>query len=308
MGFYGNITNTSKTTFSFDKTYANRYEADLGCQSDGVMSGRYILIEYDHPTSQDSYPSYYCYNGKMYFGVNWLQTTGDHKIIAGPVAKNLYTPTKVGQIVQVQPGHRAADLNKHVEYAQLLDDKGTFKYITKNAYQDFLDSTFQLTGISKQDYSLGRFYVLNKRYDKPTNTTIDEYRKEEAYPAVLKAENKYEEDSSKWVVKKITADMLAAHADTGIEGNPIATCTEEKVYYVYVPDDDLYAPIGKLTSSYVYNNSDTDRKSWSEWWNETSERQELLKRMVNTGKLSSNQNKYFYKMIYSDKVEYSLLL
>ena len=67
MGFYGNITNTSKTTFSFDKTYANRYEADLGCQSDGIMSGRYILIEYDHPTSLDSYPSYYCYDGTMYY-------------------------------------------------------------------------------------------------------------------------------------------------------------------------------------------------------------------------------------------------
>ena len=40
MGFYGNITNTSKTTFSFDKIYANRYEADQGCPSDGVMSGR----------------------------------------------------------------------------------------------------------------------------------------------------------------------------------------------------------------------------------------------------------------------------
>ena len=308
MGFYGNITNTSKTTFSFDKTYANRYEADQGCLSDGVMSGRYILIEYDHPTSLDSYPSYYCYDGKMYSGVNWLETIDGHRIIAGPMEKNLYTPTKIGQIVQVPQGHRTADLNKEAKYAQLLDDQGTLKSITKNAYQNFLDSTYQLTGISKQDYSLGRFYVLYKHYDESTNTTTDEYRKEEAYPSVLKVENKYEEDKSKWKTKEITADMLAAHADTDIEDNPIASCKPEEVYYVYVPNDDLYAPIGRLANSYVYNNSETDRKSWSEWWNETPERQELLQKMVNTANLSDNQDKYFYQMRYSDKTDYYLPL
>ena len=66
MGFYGNITNSSKTTFSFDKTYPNRYEADLGCHNDGIMAGRYILIEYDHGRSGDSYNAFWYYNGNMY--------------------------------------------------------------------------------------------------------------------------------------------------------------------------------------------------------------------------------------------------
>ena len=47
MGFYGNITNTSKTTFSFDKIYANRRDMDADCAlGDGVFLGRYVLVEY----------------------------------------------------------------------------------------------------------------------------------------------------------------------------------------------------------------------------------------------------------------------
>lgn len=47
MSFYGNITNTSKTTFSFDKIYANRRDMDDACASgDGVFLGRYVLVEY----------------------------------------------------------------------------------------------------------------------------------------------------------------------------------------------------------------------------------------------------------------------
>ena len=47
MCFYGNITNTSKTTFSFDKIYANRRDMDADCAlGDGVFLGRYVLVEY----------------------------------------------------------------------------------------------------------------------------------------------------------------------------------------------------------------------------------------------------------------------
>jgi hypothetical protein len=49
MGFYGNITNTAKTQFSFDKIYPNRKAMELGTSSspDGVYVGRFVLIEYD---------------------------------------------------------------------------------------------------------------------------------------------------------------------------------------------------------------------------------------------------------------------
>ena len=47
MGFYGNITNTTRTQFSFDATYASRYDMDRDAANDGVYVGRYVLVEYD---------------------------------------------------------------------------------------------------------------------------------------------------------------------------------------------------------------------------------------------------------------------
>lgn len=47
MGFYGNVTNTDKTTFSFDLTYNTRLDMDKNANTDGVFLGRYVLIDYD---------------------------------------------------------------------------------------------------------------------------------------------------------------------------------------------------------------------------------------------------------------------
>ena len=47
MGFYGNITNTTRTQFSFDATYASRYDMDRDAANDGIYVGRYVLVEYD---------------------------------------------------------------------------------------------------------------------------------------------------------------------------------------------------------------------------------------------------------------------
>ena len=53
MGFYGNITNTSRTQFQFDKTYPNRATMDNSAKSDGVYIGRYVLVEYDTKFAAD---------------------------------------------------------------------------------------------------------------------------------------------------------------------------------------------------------------------------------------------------------------
>lgn len=47
MGFYGNITNTSRTQFQFDKIYPSRRVMEENMQGDGVFVGRYVLVEYD---------------------------------------------------------------------------------------------------------------------------------------------------------------------------------------------------------------------------------------------------------------------
>ena len=55
MGFYGNITNTSRTTFQFDKIYPSRKTMDAACREDGVYNGRYVLVEYDTEVSNTDY-------------------------------------------------------------------------------------------------------------------------------------------------------------------------------------------------------------------------------------------------------------
>lgn len=47
MGFYGNITNTTRTQFSFDATYPSRRIMDEHAADDRVYVGRYVLVEYD---------------------------------------------------------------------------------------------------------------------------------------------------------------------------------------------------------------------------------------------------------------------
>lgn len=56
MGFYGNITNTSRTQFQFDKIYPNRAMMNLQASSDGVYIGRFVLVEYgEGETYQKNY-------------------------------------------------------------------------------------------------------------------------------------------------------------------------------------------------------------------------------------------------------------
>ena len=53
MGFYGNITNTSRTQFQFDRTFPNRTVMDQFIGTDGVYIGRFVLVEYDKDLAKD---------------------------------------------------------------------------------------------------------------------------------------------------------------------------------------------------------------------------------------------------------------
>ena len=49
MGFYGNIADTSRIQFQFDKIFSSRYDMDIAALSgtDGIFSGRFVLVKYD---------------------------------------------------------------------------------------------------------------------------------------------------------------------------------------------------------------------------------------------------------------------
>ena len=57
-GFYGNISNVSKTQMQIDKIYKNRKDMDDAAHIDNVAIGRYVLVEYDSVV----YPNHYYLN------------------------------------------------------------------------------------------------------------------------------------------------------------------------------------------------------------------------------------------------------
>ena len=69
MGFYGNIKNTSRTQFSFDKVYASRAEMDNMAALDGIYAGRFVLIEYDKAATLSFFPIGYLKDGIVYTGI-----------------------------------------------------------------------------------------------------------------------------------------------------------------------------------------------------------------------------------------------
>lgn len=68
MGFYGNLANVARTTFSFDKTYSTHFEMVLKEASDQVFVGRYALLDYDYRDEKDD--GVY----KLVQIVEWLRT------------------------------------------------------------------------------------------------------------------------------------------------------------------------------------------------------------------------------------------
>lgn len=81
MGFYGNITNTSRAQFQFDRTYSNRATMEANITTDGIYAGRYILIEYDTDLqkSLDTFPRVYMQGGIAYTAPDFSYTSRVNK-------------------------------------------------------------------------------------------------------------------------------------------------------------------------------------------------------------------------------------
>lgn len=73
MGFYGNLTNTARTQFQFDKIYPNRYSMERNINTDGIYLGRYVLVEYDADIHEDNIIVAYYSNKKFYTTIDLTQ-------------------------------------------------------------------------------------------------------------------------------------------------------------------------------------------------------------------------------------------
>lgn len=83
MGFYGNVSSSNKTAFSFDITYSSRTLMDTNAQTDGVFIGRYVLVEYDAPPIS----AYYKTDDRMFYNVSY---SGGDNLISRPKDGQIY--------------------------------------------------------------------------------------------------------------------------------------------------------------------------------------------------------------------------
>ena len=209
MGFYGNITNASRTQFSFDKIYPNKYEMFSNASIDGVYVGRYVLVEYDLDTGADAYASnLYKYGEDLYlateeeyfqgYGVTsqrslLKQPLSQNKVVAGTLINgNL---PKNGTIVRIMPQHNFIDLNDSHMYVRVTNvmfdqehQTGTFTYegVTDDYYWSYINAKYGedleyslLIDFTEYDFEPGFYYIKNTTTNK--FEIADEYDPDENY-------------------------------------------------------------------------------------------------------------------------------
>lgn len=132
MGFYGNITNTSKTTFQFDRTYANRNQMQMNAGNDGIYPGRYVLVDYDTAINDDYFykpdptrPDSECWmwNGQVYTGgPTQTEINGIKVYTDAPDVKTQITETSgysKGKCIAVPVGQNVSSISANSIYYQI---------------------------------------------------------------------------------------------------------------------------------------------------------------------------------------------
>lgn len=137
--FYGNITNTSKTQFQFDKIYPNRYEMERQKSADGIYAGRYVLVEYDSAYQQDDFYRVWIFGNKLY---NTNEESNSCLIRLGTTeasnANKKISSVPAGTIVFTADNKTSAEGGyqyTNIKYYQITDEKSadghaSFKTIT----------------------------------------------------------------------------------------------------------------------------------------------------------------------------------
>ena len=154
MGFYGNITNSSKTQFQFDKTYSSRFAMHLAEQNDGIYPGRYVLIEYG--LNETVVKSVYMNNDVPYAAINahyYIDAQTEERVpvyIQPPEAKNKYIvidSTKYegdasftidkNEMLMVPSGRRIYNMNTTDEYLRFTDiNKKAYEMVSKTEFEE----------------------------------------------------------------------------------------------------------------------------------------------------------------------------
>lgn len=151
MGFYGNITNTSNTTFQFDKVYPNRLAMDANVNNDGIFIGRYVLVEYDYNVA---YPVVFIdENNYFYSSPNYETIT---RIRYGQSSDQIY----LNDIVQNQEGNTI----KYYKCNGSITEEVDRKQITYATFENIDDKSFEHTN-----------YITNYQIDENHYYNVTDY-------------------------------------------------------------------------------------------------------------------------------------
>ena len=163
MGFYGNITNTSKTTFQFDKIYPNRNEMDKNASSDGIYIGRYVLIEYDKKINPLNYTVVYKRNVPIPNNKN-NYVFGLSLNAAGEIANRIF----------IGDGENGLPNNSVVRVPGA----------TKDGSKNYYNQTYKEITLTNDKYEANKYYIYDEESSLFKLATSVEFNVEETYYSV----------------------------------------------------------------------------------------------------------------------------
>ena len=274
MGFYGNLSNSARTQFSFDRIFANKLEMMNSKTKDGIYAGRYVLVEYEAETNESSFKRFWMIDGDMYSQVathvtkmydsNDFNLEPVNRIIyTGIIANNKILAGEVEdlQLVIVPAYHRIFEYNKETFYIRLMNSMGGYQQITEDEYKAYLrqnkleepDNTAegsQHIHIVNNEIGFG-----NEKYNKPNQVfkmspgSVYKTNTEDEYWLAKKDENGNLEwievtNSSTTFTKNLMIDKLSYGTERGYDST-----VWQKVYrsgeetYIMIADLNTVPPI-----------------------------------------------------------------
>lgn len=160
MGFYGNITNATKTTLTFDKTFPNRKAMDDGLLQEGgddIFIGRYVLVDYSMGSIGGNYTRVYQHGNYFYFSAT-IFGESDNSMVLQSEKPYYWTNPETG-ITEINPERKA-------QIYYVYDNKNNKLYETEDedAANAYLESNEEATRIEIVNKYAGYIFMWEPVY------------------------------------------------------------------------------------------------------------------------------------------------
>ena len=165
MGFYGNISNTTKVQFSFDRIFSSRSAMDdaVNAGTDSVFAGKFVLVSYDKEVHKFSV--YYLKTGNIYLnlsdaeaGRNQIMLTSleEGTIVRIPLSHDLAQLTPVDKLANIEA--TAANVGKYYLTRDALGFYSVFNVGTVD------DPEYQVEPVAEK-FNFSTYYFINENHE-----------------------------------------------------------------------------------------------------------------------------------------------